>query len=38
MSFYAVSLFPIGHIYDQVVADNHRQRAFVWRTRSPERR
>jgi hypothetical protein len=23
------SLFPIGHIYDQVVADDHRQRAFV---------
>jgi hypothetical protein len=29
MSFCAVSLFPIGHIYDQVVADDHRQRAFV---------
>ncbi|HEX4438200.1 MAG TPA: hypothetical protein VH061_15555 [Solirubrobacteraceae bacterium] len=23
------SLFPIGHIYDEVVADDHRQRAFV---------
>jgi len=24
------SLFPIGHIYDLVVADDGRQRAFVW--------
>jgi hypothetical protein len=25
----AASLFPIGHIYDQVVADHGRQRAFI---------
>jgi hypothetical protein len=29
MSRLAVSLFPIGHIFDQVVGDDHRTRAFI---------